>query len=204
MAYLGNCRSSHSFLHSFSTTTLKWVCYLAEAAAVAEVPPILEEAQENKSQFDDQSKGGLVEVTDQPRIGLDFNRYVSLLQECTNLKSLREIHTQMLITGRAQSNIFLCNKLVTAYANNGRLVDARLVFDRISKRNLVSWNVLIGGYARDGGFDEMLKVYGKMHRSGVQPDNFTFPFFTQGLHEFISPERGQGDSSTDIKKWAGI
>jgi pentatricopeptide repeat protein len=191
MAHLGNCRSSHSFLHYFSTTILKCVSYLAEAAAVAEIPSTLEEAQENKAQCDDQSEGGFVEVTNQPRIGLDFNRYVSLLQECTNLKSLREIHTQMHITGRTQNNMFLCNKLVTAYANYGSLVDARLVFDCMPKRNLVSWNVLIGGYAKDGGFDETLRVYGKMHRAGVQPDNFTFPFLLKACTSLSALKEGK-------------
>ena len=57
----------------------------------------------------------------------------------------------------------------------GNLVDAWYVFGRMEKRNLFSWNVLIGGYAKAGFFDEALDLYHRMLWVGERPDVYTFP-----------------------------
>ena len=45
----------------------------------------------------------------------------------------------------------------------------------MEKRNLFSWNVLVGGYAKAGFFDEALDLYHRMLWVGVKPDVYTFP-----------------------------
>eukprot|EP01018_Ginkgo_biloba_P037493 Gb_02032 [translate_table: standard] len=105
----------------------------------------------------------------------DASNYVSLLQACTNIKSLNQLHAHMLITGLDQ-NVCLGTKLVNVYAKCGSIVDAHLVFDSMPERNVVSWNSMIGGYARNGHCEDTLRAYYKMLQAGIQPDNFTFPF----------------------------
>jgi hypothetical protein len=44
------------------------------------------------------------------------------------------------------------------YAKSGSVDDARLVFDRMEERDVVTWNVMIGGFAQHGCGYEALEV----------------------------------------------
>ncbi|KAI3796536.1 hypothetical protein L1987_39211 [Smallanthus sonchifolius] len=57
----------------------------------------------------------------------------------------------------------------------GNLVDAWYVFGKMSERDVFTWNVLIGGYAKVGYFDEALSLYNRMLWAGIRPDVYTFP-----------------------------
>ncbi|KAK1586721.1 hypothetical protein Q3G72_005491 [Acer saccharum] len=54
----------------------------------------------------------------------------------------------------------------------GRVDLARLVFDEMRVKNLISWNTMIDGYMRNGKghFDEALEWFREMQISGVEPD----------------------------------
>ncbi|PIA65411.1 hypothetical protein AQUCO_00100714v1 [Aquilegia coerulea] len=45
----------------------------------------------------------------------------------------------------------------------------------MEERDVFSWNVMVGGYAKAGFFDEALSLYYKMMWAGVRPDVYTFP-----------------------------
>lgn len=61
----------------------------------------------------------------------------------------------------------------------GDLSDAWKVFGKMPERDVYSWNVLVGGYAKAGWFDEALSLYHKMlwasGGDGMRPDEFTLP-----------------------------
>lgn len=68
----------------------------------------------------------------------------------------------------------LGSKLVFMYVKCGELGYARKVFDVMSsKANLHVWNLLIGGYAKVGEFQESLFLFEKMHEYGIAPDEHT-------------------------------
>eukprot|EP01018_Ginkgo_biloba_P030463 Gb_36435 [translate_table: standard] len=130
---------------------------------------------------------------------VDSETYASLLHASTKLKALAEgkqLHTHIFLSG-FELNEFVGTKLVSMYGNCGCFMDARLVFDKILKSNVVSWNTMIRVYVTHGFHDEALTLYYQMQRSGVRPDRFTFPFvlkacaglavFQQGrdIHEYI-------------------
>ncbi|XP_024521690.1 pentatricopeptide repeat-containing protein At1g11290, chloroplastic-like [Selaginella moellendorffii] len=48
------------------------------------------------------------------------------------------------------TNVFVSNTLVDMYSKCGSLLDGRAVFDRMSSRDVVSWNALLLGYAENG------------------------------------------------------
>eukprot|EP01018_Ginkgo_biloba_P003630 Gb_16328 [translate_table: standard] len=108
-------------------------------------------------------------------IPVNPNTYASVLHACTNIKALKQVHAYILISGLDQ-NIHLGAKLVIMYAKYSSLMDARLIFDKIHKRNVFLWNMMVRGYAGNGFYEETLKLYYQMQRVGMQPDNFTFPF----------------------------
>ncbi|XP_057826384.2 pentatricopeptide repeat-containing protein At4g02750 [Cryptomeria japonica] len=69
---------------------------------------------------------------------------------------------------------FFQNKLINMYANWGSWIDARKVFDEMTKQDVFSWNVIITAYRRYGCSHEALKLFNQMQQTGIQPDQFTF------------------------------
>ncbi|KAL3645158.1 hypothetical protein CASFOL_010338 [Castilleja foliolosa] len=63
--------------------------------------------------------------------------------------------------------------LVDMYAKNGNLKAARVLFDELTDRKLVSWNAMITGYAMHGHAHEALDLFNKMVGK-AQPDHITF------------------------------
>eukprot|EP01018_Ginkgo_biloba_P030279 Gb_21442 [translate_table: standard] len=110
-------------------------------------------------------------------IPLDSYSYSSILQACADMRALSEgkqVHSHIHTSGLEQ-NIFLETKLVSMYAICGSLDDARLVFDKIPRRNVFLWNAMISGYAKNDLCEQAINLYSQMQRSGIRPDNFTFP-----------------------------
>ncbi|CAB4303238.1 unnamed protein product [Prunus armeniaca] len=72
-------------------------------------------------------------------------------------------------------SVKLGNALLSMFVRFGNLVDAWYVFGRMGERDVFSWNVLVGGYAKAGFFDEALNLYHRMLWVGIVPDVYTFP-----------------------------
>eukprot|EP01018_Ginkgo_biloba_P013215 Gb_00776 [translate_table: standard] len=109
-------------------------------------------------------------------IRVDIDTYALLLQGCIAMKAVEEgrrIHDHMVETG-VKADIYLSTKLVIMYAKSGRLLSARQLFDKIPERNLVSWNVIIAGYARHGQSDEALRLFYEMVEEDMELDEYTF------------------------------
>eukprot|EP01018_Ginkgo_biloba_P034076 Gb_04449 [translate_table: standard] len=128
--------------------------------------------------------------TDRPHIVIDFNAYASLLQTCTNIKSLKQVHAHILITGLDQ-NVSLGTKLVSMYATCRSMENARLVFDKICKADVILWNTVIKAYAWNGLCDEALRLYHLMQQAGIQPDSFTFPFVLKACSSLSALQQGK-------------
>eukprot|EP01018_Ginkgo_biloba_P026787 Gb_37517 [translate_table: standard] len=120
----------------------------------------------------------------------DTQDHATLLQACTSIKELKQVHAHMLRSGIVR-NIFLETKLVSLYCNCGSIENARLVFDKMSKRNAFLWNVVIRGYAKNGLSEEALKLYYRMQQEGVQPDKFTFPSLLKACASLSAIEKGK-------------
>lgn len=57
--------------------------------------------------------------------------------------------------------------MVSGYAQNGMLDDARKVFDVMPERNQVSWNALIAMYFKCGSIQEALEAFEEMEERDV-------------------------------------
>eukprot|EP01018_Ginkgo_biloba_P030679 Gb_05648 [translate_table: standard] len=120
---------------------------------------------------------GILHAVDQRCTAVDSDAYICLLQKCSSTKALedgRQVYNHMKVGG-IEYNPFLTNNLINMFVKCGSMVDARNVFDKIPKRNLSLWTMIIGGYARHGQFEEALKLYYQMQRTGTQPDSYIFP-----------------------------
>eukprot|EP01018_Ginkgo_biloba_P037439 Gb_29879 [translate_table: standard] len=101
--------------------------------------------------------------------------HASLLQACNDIRSVKQIHAHMLVTG-LNANAFLCTKLVNVYNECGSVDNARLVFDEKNRKNVFLWNAMIRGYSWNGPCKETLELYYQMKQEGIPPDNFTLSF----------------------------
>ncbi|CAD6203171.1 unnamed protein product [Miscanthus lutarioriparius] len=74
-------------------------------------------------------------------------------------------------------DLFVSNGLITAYANAGDSRSARVIFDEMPRRDVVSWNSLISAYARAGWYRECLQLFQELasvhDAGGVRPNSIT-------------------------------
>ncbi|XP_061340781.1 pentatricopeptide repeat-containing protein At4g04370 [Gastrolobium bilobum] len=72
------------------------------------------------------------------------------------------------------------NSLVTMYAKCGHLDQSSIVFDKMSKRDLVSWNAIVTGYAQNGYVYKALFLFDEMRTNHQTPDSITIVSLLQG------------------------
>ncbi|KAF3633116.1 hypothetical protein FXO38_25748 [Capsicum annuum] len=70
-------------------------------------------------------------------------------------------------------DVYVHASLLNMYAQNGEMDDARLLFDKSSQRDVVSFTALINGYALKGRavgrFEEALELFEQMRNVNVTP-----------------------------------
>ncbi|KAK4762185.1 hypothetical protein SAY87_030069 [Trapa incisa] len=61
----------------------------------------------------------------------------------------------------ANSNVARCNSLITDLSREGRIREARQLFDEMSERDVVTWTAVISGYIRCGMIREARELFEK-------------------------------------------
>lgn len=106
-----------------------------------------------------------------------------MVRACGKLKALREgkqIHGHVL-RQLLQSNLLICNALISMYRKNEELDLAQKVFDSMENRNLTSWNCIISANALLGSFDDAWDHLLNMERYNIKPDVITWNSLLSGL-----------------------
>ncbi|PQQ12150.1 pentatricopeptide repeat-containing protein [Prunus yedoensis var. nudiflora] len=83
------------------------------------------------------------------------------------------------------------NSLVSMYAKCARLEQSRAVFERIGKRDLVSWNAIVAGYAQNGHLSEALVLFSEMRATLQKPDSLTVVSLLQGCASLGALHQGK-------------
>ncbi|XP_068650600.1 pentatricopeptide repeat-containing protein At5g16860 [Aristolochia californica] len=99
------------------------------------------------------------------------------LMACSRLSALRfgkEIHAYVIRNRYERAMLFVTNCLIDMYAKCGDIDIARRVFDKMLKRNAVSWTSLMTGYGMHGRGEDALYVFDEMRDAGLVPDGVTF------------------------------
>ncbi|URE00542.1 PPR repeat, partial [Musa troglodytarum] len=118
--------------------------------------------------------------------------YISLLQSCIDADSIedgRRLHASLCAV--QDCNPFVETKLVSMYAKCGSLEDARRVFAGMRERNLFTWSAMIGGYAREQRWGEVVDLFFGMMHEGVLPDTFLLPRILQACSNTGNLETGR-------------
>ncbi|XP_057835654.2 putative pentatricopeptide repeat-containing protein At3g01580 [Cryptomeria japonica] len=117
----------------------------------------------------------------------------SMLSVCAELRLLqlgKLIHDYVVGHGLV-SNEFVANSLIDMYAKCLSLKDARLVFDKIPQRSLVSWNTIIAGYVQNGHPTQALVMFNEMQLAGMMPDSFTIVSVLSACAHVVDLQQGK-------------
>ncbi|XP_015077503.1 pentatricopeptide repeat-containing protein At2g22410, mitochondrial-like [Solanum pennellii] len=101
--------------------------------------------------------------------------FIFIFKACLQLSDIvlgQAVHVNVLKLGY-QSYLYVCNALIYTYGSCGDLVGAGKVFDRMSERDLVSWNSLICGYSQCYKYHEVLGLFASMQAENVKADAVT-------------------------------
>lgn len=102
--------------------------------------------------------------------------YSSVFSACASIGALEQgkwIHAHMIKSG-CKLIAFVGNTLLDMYAKAGSIEDARKVFDRLDKNDVVSWNSMLTGCAQHGLGRETIRRFEDMLRIGIEPNEITF------------------------------
>ncbi|CAL0308300.1 unnamed protein product [Lupinus luteus] len=95
-----------------------------------------------------------------------------VLKACTELLDYglsRVVHGQVFRHGFG-SDVFVQNGLVALYAKCGYIGNAKVVFDGLCDRTIVSWTSIISGLAQNGEAMEALRMFSQMRNTDVKLD----------------------------------
>lgn len=111
-----------------------------------------------------------------PNYSLDNVTYTKLIQYSTKTGSL--VHGKLahahIVKTCFKPCLFLLNNLLNMYCKRGELDSACNLFDKMPKRNVISYNSLISGYTQVGLFDKAMGVFNEARMAGLKLDKFTY------------------------------
>ncbi|KAL6646199.1 hypothetical protein ACP70R_017807 [Stipagrostis hirtigluma subsp. patula] len=130
----------------------------------------------------------------------------------SSLERGREIHAYALRRGYLEDN-YVPNALVDMYVKCGALLVGRRLFDQLTKKNLISWTIMIAGYGMHGRGRDAIALFDQMRGSGIEPDAASFSAILyacchSGLREegwkFFNAMRNEHKIEPKLKHYACI
>ncbi|XP_024515840.1 pentatricopeptide repeat-containing protein At5g16860-like [Selaginella moellendorffii] len=94
------------------------------------------------------------------------------------------------LTGDGEDS-YASNSLVNMYAKCGNLVEARAEFDKLQRRDAVSWTTLILAYTEIGRGGEALELFSRMADEGCLPDRRTYLAALVACASLVAKEEGK-------------
>ncbi|WCJ19556.1 Pentatricopeptide repeat (PPR) superfamily protein [Euphorbia peplus] len=101
---------------------------------------------------------------------------VSVLPAVASLSALKEgivLHAYIIRKG-FHSNIQIGNCLIDMYAKCGQLHHSESIFHEMKNKNIVSWNVMLAGYAVHGQGNRAVELFSNMQSSHIGVDSLSF------------------------------
>ncbi|MCO5594888.1 hypothetical protein L7F22_048923 [Adiantum nelumboides] len=101
--------------------------------------------------------------------------FVNILKSCASLGILdlgRDIHQHIKSYGLG-SDALLTNMLITVYSRCGSIKEARHVFNNILRKDITSWNAMLGAYTHHALYKYALKMFDRLKQGVIKPDSVT-------------------------------
>ncbi|WOL01412.1 Pentatricopeptide repeat-containing protein [Canna indica] len=84
-----------------------------------------------------------------------------------------QIHPVAIKLGH-ESHMVVENSLLSMYCRFGDVLSAKLIFERMTKQDVVTWNTMIYGYAFNGFGEHAIRMFEDMRITNIKPDHVTF------------------------------
>ncbi|CAI0394666.1 unnamed protein product [Linum tenue] len=110
---------------------------------------------------------------DGPKV--DCTTVISVLPAVAELQDMRlglEVHCLAIKLG-FYSHVSVLTGLISLYSKCGAIRSANLLFGQIGRRDLISWNAMISGYAQNGLTEAAVSLFQEMQMSNVSPNPVT-------------------------------
>lgn len=105
----------------------------------------------------------------------DDATFVIILKACAYLSFAEQgMHIHAYIIESRLQLIIVQNALIDMYSKCRMLYDARVIFNKLQKLDVGSWNAMISGYAQLDHSEEVLNLFQQMQQGEVKPDKVTF------------------------------
>ncbi|RAL44531.1 hypothetical protein DM860_011808 [Cuscuta australis] len=138
------------------------------------------------------------------RIKANPSTLSSVLLGCSNLSAFRfgmQVH-QHVCKLPIRFDMTVGTSLVSMYCKCGILEDAWKLFLGMPRKDVVSWNAMISGYAQHGKGEKALRLFGDMRNNGIRPDWISFVgvlsacnhagLVDLGIHHFAKMQKDYG------------
>lgn len=102
--------------------------------------------------------------------------FINILSACASLTAIadgKRMNARIIGSGFG-FEVVVVTALVNMYGKCGDLNHARRMFDRMSRRDVVTWNAMIAAYTQNGYDIEALVLFEKMPLEGIFPNRATF------------------------------
>lgn len=134
---------------------------------------------------------------------LSCTPHLYLIENCPNMKQLVKLHCHFITNGLSNDTLFISSILsFTALSSAGDLAYAHLVFNHVESPNVFMFNTMIRGYAQSSSCyapQEAVSLYIRLIRSGLLPNNYTFPFLIKASLNLLDPTFGSAIHGSVIK-----
>ncbi|XP_071693808.1 pentatricopeptide repeat-containing protein At1g18485-like [Rutidosis leptorrhynchoides] len=132
----------------------------------------------------------------------DWYTIGSLLLACAELKLLRygkQTHGFVIRNG-LETDSHIGNSLVSFYMQCEEPLYAKITFNGLENKNLVSWNVMIAGYSHNRQPNEALKMFRTMVFSGTEPYEIAITSVLSACTQLSALRLGQSIHCFALKK----
>ncbi|RWW56987.1 hypothetical protein BHE74_00036261 [Ensete ventricosum] len=115
---------------------------------------------------------------DMRSLGIEYDviSFVGALSACGNLSALKqgkEIHC-LSMRKLFDTHLFVANSLIDLYTKCGRVDLGKKIFDRISNKDVASWNAMILGYGMQGELEAAINLFDLMKDEGLEYDRVSY------------------------------
>ncbi|XP_058108628.1 pentatricopeptide repeat-containing protein At2g33760-like [Magnolia sinica] len=120
----------------------------------------------------------------------DPKLFISALSNCRSLSQIKQVHAQATLLGSIE-NLAVANKLLYIYTQSKAIDDAHAFFGSMKERDLFSWSVMAGGFAKVGNYENCFRTFREVVRLGFHPDSYTLPIVLRACRNTLNLRMGR-------------
>ncbi|CAA0805900.1 Putative pentatricopeptide repeat-containing protein [Striga hermonthica] len=109
---------------------------------------------------------GILLTDNEPTLG---NALLDAYAKC----GCMEYASKMFVNLSGKRNVVTCNSMISGFLAHGLHEDANTVFQRMSTRDLTTWNLMVRGYAQNECPNEAINSFWELQSQGLKPDAMT-------------------------------